>query len=129
LKDPLLPRLDQAWSALLDDLQERGLLETTLVICAGEFGRTPKVNGLAGRDHYPAANVVHFTGAGVQMGNIVGKTDAKCERPVGQQNTTLDYAATIFRLLGIDDAAEYVSNDGRPIAVNNGGVPIAGVLA
>ena len=129
LKDPLLPRLDQAWSALLDDLAERGLLETTLVICAGEFGRTPKVNGLAGRDHFPNANVVHFSGAGVQMGNIVGKTDAKCERPVGQTNTSLDYAATIFRLLGIDDVAEYISNDGRPIAVNNGGVPIAGVIA
>jgi uncharacterized protein (DUF1501 family) len=129
LKDPLLPRLDQAWSALLDDLAERGLLDSTVVICAGEFGRTPKVNGLAGRDHYPGANVVLFSGAGVAMGSVVGQTDAKCERPVGQTNSTLDYAATIFRLLGIDDTLEYTSNDGRPILVNNGGQPIRGVLA
>ncbi|MBL9094398.1 MAG: DUF1501 domain-containing protein [Planctomycetaceae bacterium] len=129
LKDPLLPRLDQAWSALLDDLEQRGLLETTLVICAGEFGRTPKVNGAAGRDHYPGANVVCFSGGGTAMGSIVGKTDAKCERPVGQTNTTLDYAATIFRLLGIDDTKEYHALDGRPIAINNGGTPIAGVIA
>jgi len=129
LKDPLLPRLDQAWSALLDDLADRGLLDTTLVICAGEFGRTPRVNGLAGRDHYPAANVVCFSGAGTAMGSIVGKTDAKCERPVGRTNTTLDYAATIFRILGIDDEKEYRSLDGRPIQINNGGRPIAGVMA
>lgn len=129
LKDPLLPRLDQAWSALLDDLAERGLLDSTVVICAGEFGRTPKVNGLAGRDHYPGANVVLFSGAGVAMGSVVGQTDAKCERPVGQTSSTLDYAATIFRLLGIDDTLEYTSNDGRPILVNNGGQPIRGVLA
>lgn len=129
LKDPLLPRLDQAWSALLDDLEQRGMLDSTLVICAGEFGRTPKVNGLAGRDHYPNANVICLSGAGTAMGSIVGRTDAKCERPVGQTNTTLDYAATLFRILGIDDTNEYISNDGRPIAINNGGSPIAGVIA
>ena len=86
LKGPLLPKLDQAWSALLDDLQERGLLETTLVICAGEFGRTPKVNGLAGRDHYPNANVVHFTGAGVACGiNVPSPSDPLVSVP--QHNT------------------------------------------
>ena len=129
LKDPLLPTLDQAWSALLEDLEARGLLDTTLVICAGEFGRTPKVNGGAGRDHYPFTNVVGFSGAGVRMGEIVGRTDRKCEYPVGQQNTTIDYAATLFRILGIDDTQEYHTEDGRPVLINSGGKPIAGVIA
>lgn len=129
LKDPLLPTLDRAWSALLTDLSERGMLENTVVLCAGEFGRTPRVNGGAGRDHYPLCNAIGFSGAGVRMGTIVGQTDARCENVVGRANTTLDYAATIFRLMGIDDTKEYISNDGRPIQINNGGQPIAGVLS
>ena len=129
LKKELLPRLDQAWTALLDDLAERGLLETTLVLCVGEFGRTPKVNGAAGRDHYPAANVVCFSGGGVKMGTVVGKTDARCEHVVGRADSTLDFAATIFRLLNIDDTKEYMTNDGRPVLINGGGKPIAEVFA
>ena len=99
------------------------------MLCAGEFGRTPRVNGGAGRDHYPLCNVIGFSGAGVRMGSIVGQTDARCENVAGRANTTLDYAATIFRLMGIDDTKEYISNDGRPIQINNGGQPIAGVLS
>lgn len=129
LKGSLLPALDRAWSALLDDLDDRGLLDTTLVICAGEFGRTPRVNGAAGRDHYPAANAIGFSGAGVRMGEIVGRTDAKCEHPIGKTHSTLDYAATVFRLLGIDDTKEYTSNDGRPILINSGGKAIDEVFA
>jgi hypothetical protein len=129
LKSLRLPVLDQGWSALLTDLNDRGLLESTVVICAGEFGRTPRVNGAAGRDHYPLCNVVMLSGQAVKMGTIVGKTDGRCERVVGKANTTLDYAATIFRLMGIDDTQEYRSDDGRPIAINNGGVPIDGVFA
>ena len=129
LKTSLLPRLDQAWSALLEDLAQRRLLDSTLVICAGEFGRTPRVNGAAGRDHFAPTNAVGFSGAGVAIGSTVGKTDAKCEQVVGQQNSTLDYAATIFRLLGIDDTKEYRTEDGRPVLVNNGGTPIDGVIA
>lgn len=129
LKDRLLPPLDQGWSALLTDLKQRGLLETTVVVCAGEFGRTARVNGGAGRDHWPYANVVCLSGLRINMGAIVGKTDAKCERVVGKTNTTLDYAATMFKLLGIDDTKEFHANDGRPIQINNGGVPIDGVIA
>ena len=65
----------------------------------------------------------------VEKGTIVGKTDSKCERVFGKSNTTLDYAATMFKLLGIDDTKEFHANDGRPIQVNNGGVPIDGVIA
>src|SRR3712207_116963 len=119
----------RAWSALLDDLAQRGLLDSTLVICAGEFGRTPRVNGAAGRDHYAPCNVVAFSGAGVREGHTVGRTDARCEQVVGRPHTTLDYAATVFELLGIDGRQEYHTEDGRPVLVNNGGEPIAEVLA
>jgi len=129
LKDPLLPTLDRAWSALLTDLSSRGMLSNTVVLCAGEFGRTPKVNGAAGRDHYPLCNVVGFSGAEINMGSIVGKTDSKCERVVGKEHTTLDYAATIFKLMGIDDTKEYRTNDGRPVMINSGGRPIEEVFA
>jgi hypothetical protein len=129
LKGQLLPALDRAWSGLLEDLTQRGMLENTLVICAGEFGRTPRVNGAAGRDHYAPCNTVGLSGAGVRMGTVVGRTDAKCEAVVGRPDSTLDYAATVFQLLGLDGTKEYATDDGRPVLVNNGGVPIAGVLA
>jgi hypothetical protein len=129
LKNPLLPVLDRAWSALLNDLAERGMLDNTIVLCAGEFGRTPRVNGAAGRDHYPYCNVVGFSGAGVRAGHIVGKTDSKCERVAGQENSALDYAATIFRLMGIDDTKEYHTHDGRPVLINGGGKAIDEVFA
>lgn len=129
LKDPLLPTLDKAWSALLTDLSERGMLSNTVVLCAGEFGRTPRVNGAAGRDHWHLTNAIGFSGAGIRMGSVVGATDSKCERVVGRENSTLDYAATIFRMMGIDDTKEYISNDGRPIQINNGGRAIDEVFA
>ena len=129
LKNPLLPTLDQAWSALLTDLSERGMLSNTVVLCAGEFGRTPRVNGAAGRDHYPMCNAIGFSGAGVQAGSVVGRTDSKCERVASKEHTTLDYAATIFRLMGIDDTKEYVTSDGRPVQINGGGRAIDEVLA
>ena len=129
LSQTLLPSLDRAWSALLVDLEQRGMLESTLVICAGEFGRTPKVNGAAGRDHYAPCNVVAFSGAGVRTGQTIGKTDSKCEAVNGRAHKTLDYGATIFQLLGIDGTKEYHTEDGRPVLVNNGGEPISEVFA
>lgn len=129
LKKPLLPTLDQAWSALLEDLYQRGLLDSTLVICAGEFGRTPRVNGAAGRDHYAPCNVVGFSGAGIRGGSVVGKTDSKCEQVVGAPHSTMDYAATIYQLLGIDGAKEYQLDDGRPLPINNAGRPIREALS
>ena len=128
LKSTLLPTLDQGWSALLEDLSQRGLLDSTLVICAGEFGRTPKVNGASGRDHYAPCNVIGLSGSRVAMGSVVGQTDARCERVSSTAHSTVDYAATIYRLLGIDETREYVAEDGRPIRLINGGKPIAGVI-
>jgi hypothetical protein len=129
LKTKLLPALDKAWSTLLADLADRGMLENTLVVCTGEFGRTPTVNGAAGRDHYAPCNAIGFSGAGVRMGQVVGATDAKCTQVVGTAHTTLDYAATVYRILGIDLDREYRTEDGRPIQVNHGGTPMAEVLA
>lgn len=129
LKETRLPNVDQFWSALLDDLDQRGLLDNTLVIWMGEFGRTPTINGQAGRDHWAWANAICLAGAGVKAGTVVGKTDRKCERPVGAPHSTHDFAATVYHLLGIDAKKEYVTADGRPILLNYHGTPIAGVSA
>jgi hypothetical protein len=129
LKDTRLPNLDQFWSALLEDLAERGLLETTLVVWMGEFGRTPTINGAAGRDHWAWTNAIALSGAGINMGTVVGETDRKCERVLGTPDSTHDFAATIYHLLGIDGTKEYVAPDGRPHLVNYHGRPIAGALA
>jgi hypothetical protein len=130
LRDPLLPKLDAAYSTLLDDLNERGLLENTLVICMGEFGRTPKVNGLAGRDHYPKVNSICFSGAGMKGDGFVhGRTTDKCEDVVGRSNSTHDLAATIYEALGVDHAKEYRNVDGRPILTTDNGKPIRQMFA
>jgi hypothetical protein len=130
LKEPIrLPQLDQYWSALLDDLADRGLLDDTLVVWMGEFGRTPQVNGSAGRDHWAWSNAICLSGGGVKMGSVVGQTDARCERPAGLTHSTHDLAATIYHLLGIDATKEYRTPDGRPVLINYHGKPIAQALA
>jgi hypothetical protein len=121
--------LDAAWSALLGDLKERGLLGSTLVVWMGEFGRTPKINGGNGRDHYPQAWTAALAGGGVRGGQVVGKTSADGstaeERPV----TVPDLLATVLRALEIDPTTQQVSNTGRPIAlVEKSARPIAEVL-
>lgn len=129
LKQPIrLPNLDQYWSALLEDLEQRGMFENTVVIWMGEFGRTPQVNGQAGRDHWAPTNLICMSGAGVKMGTVVGATDAKCERVVGTPHSSHDLAATVYRLLGIDCTKEYLTPDGRPVLVNYHGQPIAAAL-
>jgi len=130
LRSPLLPKLDAAYSALLEDLDERGMLEKTLVICMGEFGRTPKVNGLAGRDHYPKVNSICMSGAGIKMDGFVhGRTSDKCEHVVGRSNSTHDFAATLFETIGIDHTKIYRNVDGRPILTTDNGKPIREMFA
>lgn len=128
LKGTRLPNLDQFWSALLEDLDQRGMLSNTLVIWAGEFGRTPRINQGAGRDHWAPSNVIALSGAGIRMGTTVGATDRLCQRPVGTTHSTHDFAATIFHVLGIDGTQEYRAQDGRPLLVNYHGRPIAEAL-
>jgi hypothetical protein len=128
LHEDCLPSLDVYWSALLEDLKDRGLLETTLVMWMGEFGRTPQVNGRGGRDHWGMANAICLSGAGIKMGSVVGKTDKYCTQPEGLTHSTHDLAATVYHLAGIDGTKEYLTPDGRPVLINYHGQPIAEAL-
>ncbi len=109
--------LDPAWGTLMDDLKDRGLLDTTLIVWMGEFGRTPRINGSAGRDHYPNAWTTVLAGGGIKGGRVVGKTSRDGttveERPVGVP----DFLATICLALGIDPRKQNLSNVGRPIRI------------
>ena len=118
-----LPPLDQGVAALITDLDRRGLLETTLVVLATEFGRTVKINKDAGRDHWPKAFSVMMAGGGVRRGMIHGETDAYGSEPVRDKVGPEDYAATIFTQLGIDPKKKLISPGNRPIdIVRNGSV-------
>ncbi|HSQ55762.1 MAG TPA: DUF1501 domain-containing protein, partial [Gemmata sp.] len=111
-----LPRWDQAFTALIDDLDTRGLLDTTMVLAWGEFGRTPKVNNQAGRDHYPNVFSGVLAGGGVKGGRVVGESDSKGAFPKSNPKTPQDVIATVYRHLGIDTEEHYLDN-GRPVPV------------
>ncbi len=119
-----LPRFDRAYSALVEDLQQRGLLESTLVIAWGEFGRTPRVNNDAGRDHYPNVFSAALAGGPVKGGRVVGESDAKGAFPKSNPKTPQDVLATMYRHLGIDVEKHYLNESGRPIQVLPSGTPI-----
>jgi len=133
LKDRLLPPTDQALAALLGDLEQSGQLDETLVVVAGEFGRTAKITLLAehyklpGRDHWGASQSVLMAGGGIQPGVVVGKTDAKGEYPVDTPVKPENFAATIYHLLGIPSEAVWQDTQGRPFAIYHG-EPIAGLV-
>ncbi len=129
LKQKLLPSLDQCLSATLGTLESKGLLATTSLLVTGEFGRTPKVNGNAGRDHWGRASFAILAGAGVRAGTVVGATDDKAAEPAGEGFTPDDLAATFFHTLGIDPATEYQTAAGRPLTLVLGGQKIAGVTS
>src|SRR5262249_45357020 len=119
LRDQLLPPLDQAVSALLDDLGARGLLEETLVVMLGEFGRTPRIARLTpsdvpGRDHWPAVFPAVFAGAGVVGGQVIGKSDKLGAHPISRSFGPPELAATIYSALGVDPASELRDRLGRP---------------
>lgn len=133
LKDKLLPPTDRALSALLDDLAASGMLDSTLVVMAGEFGRTPKITHLpqfykyAGRDHWGAAQTVFFAGGGVQGGNVVGATDRQGAFPSLAPQRPENLAATIYQALGIPKDSLWHDKLGRPFSVYHGD-PIAGLM-
>jgi len=129
LKNQFLPRWDQAYSALMQDLSERGLLEKTLVVAWGEIGRTPRVNtrqgaDKAGRDHWPNAMAAAMAGGGVQGGRVVGATDSKATEPKDNAKIPQDVLATVYRHLGVDAGASYIDHAGRPHPVLPAGRPI-----
>jgi uncharacterized protein (DUF1501 family) len=129
LKDDLLPQLDAGLSALLRDLDERGSLSKTLVAVFGEFGRTPRINKDAGRDHWGPSNTIFLAGGGVKPGVVVGKTNALGEKPEGASHGPEDLLATIYHLLGVDASREFYTPEGRPVPIANNGRLIQDVLA
>jgi hypothetical protein len=121
LKNRLVPPAELAYAALLDDLSERGLLDSTLVIWMGDFGRTPVINRNAGRDHWPQCYTVVFAGGGVRGGQLIGASDKTGAYPSERPVTPADLHATVFRLLGYDPSAiTYQTHDGRPTPVSDG---------
>ncbi|HEY7311005.1 MAG TPA: DUF1501 domain-containing protein [Gemmataceae bacterium] len=119
-----LPRFDRAYTALIEDLDQRGLLSSTLVLAWGEFGRTPRVNNDAGRDHYPNVFSAALAGGPVKGGRVVGESDAKGAFPKSTPKTPQDVLATLYQHLGIDTEQQYLNNAGRPISVLPSGKPI-----
>ena len=117
----LIPSLDTAFSALVEDLEQRGLLDETLIVVMGEFGRTPKLNVSGGRDHWPRVFSVAMAGGGVIGGQVVGSSDSVGESPKDHPVTPADLACTIYTLLGIDPKHLLHTPDGRPIQVNRDG--------
>lgn len=123
-----LPQLDMSLSTLLDDLDSRGMLDTTLVVAMGEFGRTPRINKLGGRDHYPRAGSVLLAGAGVKGGAVIGATDKIGAEPATRPWTPGDFAASIYHALGIDHHTTYYPRLPRPTPLAEGEV-IDGLFA
>jgi len=120
LKNDLLPPFDRGLSALLADLEARGMLDETLVVCLGEFGRTPEINKNAGRDHWAACNSVLLAGGGIKRGFVHGKSDRTAAYPDESPVTPEELAATIYHALGIDPRTELIAPQGRPIALCTG---------
>lgn len=120
LRQRLAPPTDQAISALLHDLQARGLLESTAVVCLGEFGRTPRVNRHAGRDHWPWVQAALIAGAGLAAGSVVGASDRNGAYPAERPVTPADLAATLLHLLGVPPGLELQDRSGRPFLACQG---------
>ncbi|MGE5194121.1 MAG: DUF1501 domain-containing protein, partial [Deltaproteobacteria bacterium] len=126
LRDNLLPYMDQAVAALLEDLSASGLLDSTLVVMSGEFGRTPKINKDAGRDHWGPVMTSLFAGGGARGGTVIGATDKIAAYPVNDRQTTENLAATIYHTLGIPRQASWPDLEGRPHELYRA-EPIAGL--
>jgi uncharacterized protein (DUF1501 family) len=119
------PQLDQAVSAFVSDLQERGLAERILLVISGEFGRTPRVNKNGGRDHWAPLSTLALAGGGLKMGQTVGESAEKVDIPRSTPITPQDLMATVFHVLGIDPHVQFQSPAGRPTYMLEKGRPIA----
>ncbi|MBA4019843.1 MAG: DUF1501 domain-containing protein [Pirellula sp.] len=122
LKTRLIPPVDQALPELLIDLEQRGLLENTLVLWLSDFGRTPKINSASGRDHWSTSGFAIMAGAGIPGGSVIGRTDEEGGYVVNDEYYSEDIAATLFTKIGIDPHTMLHSSDGRPVALNEGRV-------
>jgi uncharacterized protein (DUF1501 family) len=129
LKTRLLPSLDQGLSALVNDLSSRGMLEHTVIVCMGEFGRTPRINQDVGRDHWAQSWSVVMTGGGLKSGRVIGGTDKEGVAVDGKSYLPGDVWATVAHALGIPLNTVYTSKLGRPMKVVNGGTPIQELIS
>lgn len=129
LKTDLIPFVDRAFSALILDLERRGMLDSTLVVMMGEMGRTPRVTKEAGRDHWSMAQNCMFAGGGVKPGQILGATDKQAAYPESDPVPVADILKTLFHAMGIDSTKEYLTPLGRPVPILDGGKLIPGLLA
>lgn len=123
-----LPVVDRAASALLEDLSLRGLLDETLVMMFGEFGRTPRINAQAGRDHWPQAMSIVLAGGGAPAGLVYGTTDRQAAFVTSGSHSPADFACAVYELLGIDPHQHYPSPTGQPVPIVRDGEPIRAVV-
>lgn len=128
LKRLLLPFLDRALSALIDDLSDRGLLDSTLVVVTGDMGRTPKVNARAGRDHWPQCGFCLFAGGGTKAGVVHGVTDKIAAYPTDHPVSAGDLVSTVYHLVGVDPEGMVPDHTNRPTHISHGGKPIRGII-
>jgi len=128
LETQRLPQLDQGMSALMADLAQRGMLDSTAVIWMGEFGRTPRINGNTGRDHWARSWSVAVGGAGIKPGIAVGKTNEDGTKVEGQSWTSQDLMATVCKALDIDLTKKFMAGNGRPMKIANGGKIITDLI-
>jgi uncharacterized protein (DUF1501 family) len=124
-----LPDFDQGFAALIEDMETRGLLAETLVLAFGEFGRTPKINKDAGRDHWGPAASLLFAGAGVRGGAVLGQTDKQGAYVTRRPVAPADVACTVYEALGIDPRKQLVAPDGRPVEILDTGEPVRELFA
>jgi hypothetical protein len=128
LRTDLIPYADRAFSTLVTDLEQRGLLDETLVIMMGEMGRTPRVNARAGRDHWSMAQTIVFAGGGTKPGQVIGATDKQAAAPSTEPIGVSDLLYTISTLMGIDPEKTYYGPLGRPVPIVDGGKLIRGLV-
>lgn len=128
LRDLLVPPLDRGLSALLADLDRRGMLADTLVVVTTEFGRTPRINNMAGRDHWPAAFSIVMAGGGLRRGLTIGATDRQAAYVTDRPITPADMAATVLSTLGVDPRTVVHTPVGRPIEIGAGGRPVSELI-
>jgi hypothetical protein len=128
VRDVLCPQFDRTFATLIADLQSRGLLDETLVVVMGEFGRSPKINADGGRDHWGSCFSIALAGAGIEGGQIIGASDRLGAFPAERPITPPDLAATIFHLLGIDPSGEFMDPIGRPRRITDNGQPMKEIV-
>lgn len=128
VRDVLCPQFDRTFATLIEDLSDRGLLDETLVIAMGEFGRSPKINSVGGRDHWGSCFSLVMAGGGVPGGQVIGSSDRIGGLPDSRPIRPRDLAATVFHLLGLSPDSEYIDPLGRPRPLTDGGTPVREIV-